>query len=198
MGRRARVQERNGIYHVFARGNRDSALFLHGGDRRLFLAIVGLIVAEHEWDLHSFCLLTTHYHLLFTTPRGDLAAGMHRINSRYAHWFNDEHLETGHVFRSRYGSVPVRTDEHLRWLYHYIAYNPVKAGMCARPEDWRWSSYAAVVCPWTIDLPASEHSLLRHFGRGERGRRALRRCVEREVAPPPDLGMSRAWHRTVA
>src|SRR5687767_6916328 len=102
MGRPARVQEPNGIYHVFARGNRNTAIFLGVDDYRIFLAILSIIVEEHEWDLHSCCLLTTHYHLLFTTPKGDLAAGMHRINSRFAHWFNDEHLEVGHVFRSRY------------------------------------------------------------------------------------------------
>jgi REP element-mobilizing transposase RayT len=192
------VQEPKGIYHVFARGNRDTALFVHGGDRRLFLAILGLVVGEHEWDLHAFCLMTTHYHLLFTTPKGDLAAGMHRINSRYAHSFNSDHSEVGHVFRSRYGSVPVRSDEHLHWLYHYIAFNPVNAGLCARPDEWRWSSYTAVMHPWTIDLPVDGESLLRHFGQGERGRRALRRCVERDVPPPSPPDTSGAWHRTVA
>jgi putative transposase len=27
----------------------------------------------------------------------------------------------------------------------YIAWNPVRAGLCARPEDWRWSAHRALL-----------------------------------------------------
>ena len=29
-------------------------------------------------------------------------------------------------------------------MHRYVAQNPSKAGLCARPEEWRWSSHAAV------------------------------------------------------
>ena len=35
--------------------------------------------------------------------------------------------------------------DHLLAEFKYIALNPVEAGMCERPQDWRWSSYAGTV-----------------------------------------------------
>ena len=178
MPRPLRLQVPGGRYHLTARGNRRSALFLDGIDRKVFLWILGLVLETHEWTCHAYCLMTTHYHLLITTPKGDLAAGMHRLNSRFAHWFNDRHGETGHVFERRYHSVLVETEEHSNWLYRYIALNPVRAGICAAAEDWRWGSYAGVVGLKAVDLPCSETTLLADFGEGEPARRSLRRLVE--------------------
>lgn len=178
MGRPARVQQPGAIYHVTAQANRSEALFLEANDRRMFFLFVGRTVDHHGWHVHAWCALTTHYHLLITTPRGDLAAGMHRLQSRYAHWFNSEHAEIGHVFRRRYGARHVQTDEHLRWCYRYIALNPVKAGLCERPEQWRWSSFAWLFGRPAMELPSAERDLFSHFGDGEAGRARLRRYVE--------------------
>ena len=49
-------------------------------DRRMFFLFVCRTVDHHDWHVHAWCALTTHYHLLITTPRGDLAAGMHRFS----------------------------------------------------------------------------------------------------------------------
>ena len=161
-----------------AQANRSEALFLEANDRRMFFLFVGRTVDHHGWHVHAWCALTTHYHLLITTPRGDLAAGMHRLQSRYAHWFNSEHAELGHLFRRRYGARHVQTDEHLRWCYRYIALNPVKAGLCERPEQWRWSSFAWLFGRPAMELPSTERDLFSHFGDGEAGRARLRRYVE--------------------
>ena len=169
------------LYHVAAQANRTESLFLDSEDRRMFFLFLSRVVDYHDWHVHAWCAMTNHYHLLLTTPNGDLAGGMHRLNSRFAHWFNDVHREVGHVFRRRYTPVLVETDEHLRWCYRYIAMNPVKAGICERPEDWRWSSFAWLFGRPAMALPSAERHLYRHFGGGERGRERLRRYVERGV-----------------
>ena len=108
--------------------------------------------------------MTTHYHLLIVTPHADLAAGMHRLNWRYARSFNERHEARGHVFDSRYTSELVQTESHARNIARYIALNPVEAGVCRYPSEWRWSSYNATVGiasppPW-LDV----EWLLRLFG----------------------------------
>jgi putative transposase len=178
VGRPVRIQQPGAIYHVTAQANRSEALFLDSTDRRMFFLFLCRTVDHHDWHVHAWCALTTHYHLLITTPRGDLAAGMHRLQSRYAHWFNHEHAELGHLFRRRYGARHVQTEEHLRWCYRYIALNPVKAGLCERPEQWRWSSFAWLFGRPAMELPSAERHLFRHFGQGEAGRARLRRYVE--------------------
>ncbi len=89
--------------------------------------------------------MTTHYHLLITTPEPNLAGGMHMLNSRHAHGFNRRHKLSGHVFESRYHSVVVERESHLLELFRYIALNPVRAGACLEPEQWPWSSYSFAI-----------------------------------------------------
>ena len=192
MGRPLRVQEPYATYHITAQGNRSSALFLDAYDRQAFMNMLRLTADRHEWHCHAWCLMTTHYHLLVTTPHADLAAGMHRLNSRYAHWSNAVYSEVGHVFRARYGAKLVETDEHLFSCYRYIARNPVTAGMCERPGDWRWSSYTILMSGARVTLPSSETHLLSHFADARSPRGALQRLVE--AAAEPDT--SGAWHQT--
>ena len=87
----------------------------------------------------------THYHLLVTTPEPNLAEGMKRLNGMHAQAVNDRHQQFGSLFRQRYQTQLVETDGHLLAALRYIALNPVRAGLCKRPTDWRWSSYPAAI-----------------------------------------------------
>jgi hypothetical protein len=49
------------------------------------------------------------------------------------------------VFQGRYGAELVRRHEHMLEVSRYIALNPVRAGLCSRPELWPWSSYRATI-----------------------------------------------------
>jgi putative transposase len=49
---------------------------------------------------------------------------------------------TGHLFQARFSSVVV-DEEHLMAAARYVAMNPVRARLAARPEDWAWSSARA-------------------------------------------------------
>jgi hypothetical protein len=88
---------------------------------------------------------------------------MHRLHGDYAQVFNRRHGRSGHVFQSRYGAVRVRDDAQMWTVAAYIARNPCEAGMVRRPEEWRWSSFAATIHsaspPW-LDA----QTLLEHFG----------------------------------
>jgi hypothetical protein len=49
--------------------------------------------------------------------------------------------------QQRIGSNLIQSDEHLWTELRYIAMNPVAAGLCQRPEEWRWSSWGTPQ-PW--------------------------------------------------
>lgn len=140
-----RLQVPHGLYHVTANGGLRRALFENDSERAEFLNLVAKVVALRGWSCRSYCLLTTHYHLLVNTPNGDLSAGLQHLNGRYAQWANWCRGERGHLFRERFNSVLVESGGHAFESYRYIAMNPVRAGVVARPEDWRWSSYAALL-----------------------------------------------------
>jgi REP element-mobilizing transposase RayT len=145
MARKLRLEVAGGTYHVTARGNNGCAIFLDDGDRRRLLSILGVVVALMGWQCHAYCLMDTHYHLVITTPEPNLARGMQRFNGIYAASFNRRHVRTGHLFQGRYYSVLVEEEQHALELCRYLALNPKRAGMCARAEDWPWSSFGPML-----------------------------------------------------
>ena len=135
-----------GIHHVFARSQVDDPLFRDDHDHLRFETELRTICA-HEVALTCIaaCTIGTHYHLLLEVEDGVLPTLMKQLNSAYARAFNARYQRRGHAFASRYGSKPVLFDEQLLTTYRYVARNPVEAGLCAHPADWRWSSYSTLV-----------------------------------------------------
>jgi putative transposase len=182
MPRHPRVIEPHAVYHVTARGNRRGPIFMDDGDRAFFLRLFRQTVRRCGWRPLAYCLLTNHYHLLFWTAAEALPVGMRQLNAVHAMAFNERHTLEGHLFQDRYGSKLVKTQEHLLQAYRYIAMNPVRAGLCRRPEDWRWSSYAAELRGEPVLPGAAEVLLLFDSEPGS----ALRR-LRLFVADAPDL-----------
>jgi putative transposase len=144
--RRPRPELAGGIHHVWQRGNNRRAIFLDVDDRQTFLRLLQATVRKHDWHCLSYCLLENHFHLVLETPAPNLGVGMRYLNSRYAQLFNERHMRGGgHVFQARFGSKLVKTDEQLAQLFRYVAHNPVRAGLCADPAGWWWSSHAVAL-----------------------------------------------------
>jgi putative transposase len=156
MPRTARRELAGGIHHVTCRGNGKQTVFRGAADRRIFLALFRKVIARHQWQCLTYCLMDNHYHLLVRTPEPNLGAGMHRLNGRYAQGFNARHGRTGHLWEQRYGSVLLAADAHLAQAIGYIALNPVRAGLCERPEDWPWSAHRALAGLATDSLVCTE------------------------------------------
>ena len=70
----------------------------------------------------------------------------------YASYFNERHGFDGHLFDRRFGSRLVETEEHLVDASRYIAFNPVRAGLCSHPQEWRWSSFYGVESSFAFDV----------------------------------------------
>jgi putative transposase len=152
-----------GVFHVYARGNDKRVIYGDDEDRRMYLRMLAGTVRERQWRLFAFCLMENHLHLLVQTPEPNLGAGMQGLHSLYAHEFNKRHRRSGHLFQGRYGAVRVVSDAQLWTVAAYIALNPVRGGLCRRPQEWRWSSHRFMANgdppPW-LDA----QGLLEHFG----------------------------------
>lgn len=145
MPRPPRPQVAGGLYHVTANSNFGRLVFRDDYERSQFLAVLGEGVERCDWSCRSYCLLSTHYHLLVLTPEPDIAAGMQYLNGRYAQWANWHRSERSHIFEGRFKSVLVRSDAHAMELHRYIALNPVRAGLVRDPEAWPWGSLKATL-----------------------------------------------------
>jgi hypothetical protein len=84
--------------------------------------------------------MDNHYHLIIRTNEIPLSKIMHSINNIYCKFYNYHHKRTGHVFEERYNSKVVEDDAYLIWLLKYIHRNPVRAHICEKTKDYKWSS----------------------------------------------------------
>jgi REP element-mobilizing transposase RayT len=125
---------------VFNRALARRTLFERREDYRFFLANLARAVHRHEIEVHAYCLMGTHYHLLVRSPRGKLAVAMQRIQLAYSRWFNRSRRRDGTLVRGRYGSKPVRTRTYRRVLVRYMDLNPCSARLVEAPGSYEWGS----------------------------------------------------------
>jgi putative transposase len=162
-------------------------IFRDDEDREHFLYLLGEEVGRSRWELNDYALMGNHYHLSITTPECTLSTGMHRLLTRYAQSFNRKYRRRGHLFQDRFKSVLVEDEFYGLEVSRYIALNPVRAGLCERPEEWRWSSYAARIGLATVPAWLRIEPLMEQFGAdaGQR-RKAYREFVAARIETPFD------------
>ncbi|MGA3142781.1 MAG: transposase [Verrucomicrobiota bacterium] len=146
MARKLRVQYPGAIYHVMNRGDRREPIFKDDQDRRRFLETLGEACDKTGWQVHAYCLMLNHFHLVIETPNANLVAGMKWFLGTYTSRFNRRHKLFGHLFSGRYKSLIVdgSGDGYLRTVCDYVHLNPIRANLL-QPEqplqEYRWSSY---------------------------------------------------------
>jgi putative transposase len=145
MPRPLRIQAPGAVHHVTARGNRKQPIYLENNDRLFHLWWFNKVATECEWEVFCYVQMTNHFHFLMRTPKPNLSAGMRRLNGLYGQFFNHHHGFTGHVFQGRFHSELIENESHLLECARYNDLNPVRAGICDHPLEWRWGSLRAVV-----------------------------------------------------
>jgi putative transposase len=153
------------IYHVVSRGNNRGWIVRDAIDRAAFRSRLDRVARKYRWEAFAWCLMTTHAHFVLRAPQDCISLGMQALNSRHAQCVNRRHGRLGHLFQNRFFSVEVATDAHLISSIAYVNRNPFAAHVVEAPEDWRYSSYRAMLGleaapPW---LAVDE--ILRLFGR---------------------------------
>ncbi len=148
----------------------------------MFLRMLRHVTRKYRWKCHAYCLMSTHFHLVVTTPEPNIGRCMQSLNSVYAREFNKRYGRLGHLVSARYSSRSIETEGHALEVCRYVPLNPVRAGLCARPEDWYWSSYAGTIGV-REELPFVDSAwVLRWFGHDVLGaRRTLRDFVDAGV-----------------
>lgn len=128
---------------VNATGN--ERYYVDNDDRIAWIRLLTCVLDSFEWRCVAFCQLSTHVHLIVSVPDTSLPLGMKQLNMGYSRDFNARHDRVGQFVRRRYGSRRIVDARDLVGTYAYVVLNPVRAGFCPRPEDWRWSSYGTAL-----------------------------------------------------
>ena len=181
MPRCARGLVEAGEYHVYTRSAGRIPFFRDDVDRTDFCNRVSAVCTKLRWRCMAFALLTTHYHLVLEVEENRLQPGMKWLNGTYAQRFNKRSERWGHLCGSRYSLVPIASRRQRLRAFRYVALNPVRAGLVARPQDWPWSSYAGTAeyakpFPFVDDAPVRAC-----FGADAEALELLRAFVEEAV-----------------
>lgn len=152
MPRKLRLEYEGAIYHVMNRGNRRENIFRGDADRQLFLTTLTEACGKTQWQVHAYCLMRNHFHLVVETPSANLVAGMKWLLGVYTKRFNIRHKQCGHLFAGRYKALIVdgSGDGYLQTVCDYVHLNPVRAKLLPAKTPLRrfpWSSYGAYLKP---------------------------------------------------
>jgi REP element-mobilizing transposase RayT len=140
MSRRPRADTPGTWHHVVNRGIARRALFEDKRDVRHFLSRLAREVRHARLELHAWCILTTHFHLLVRSPSGQLSAALQRAQCDYTRSFNRRHKRDGTLVRGRFLSRPVDSRAYRWHLVRYIDANPVQAGIVDRAREYPFGS----------------------------------------------------------
>ncbi len=141
MTRQLRILYPGAWYHVMNRGANRQNIFLKKKHHKLFLDLLNKISSIYKIEIHAYCLMTNHYHLLIRTPEPNLPSAMKYLDSVYTKSFNKNMSRDGPLLRGRYKAILIDHDEYLLQVSRYIHLNPLEAGMIRDLEDYSWSSY---------------------------------------------------------
>lgn len=142
MPRHARAVLPEVAVHIIQRGNNRSACFHRESDYLVYLDHLRELSRRHGCEIHAYCLMTNHVHLL-ATPRAANACAllMKNLGQRYVQYVNRSRERTGTLWEGRFRSCIAQSDRYVLACYRYIELNPVRAGMVERAGDYRWSSH---------------------------------------------------------
>ncbi len=96
-------------------------------------------------EVHAYCLMPNHFHLLVHCPAGNLGRFMQHISSVYTRSVNERRETDGPLFRGRYHSLVVDDYRYLMSAARYIHRNPLDLARDATAIGHRWSSHAVYV-----------------------------------------------------
>lgn len=144
MPRRLRI-ENVGYHHVYNRGVAKGKVFEDEKDKAKFIELMANAAREYRFNIHAFCLMDNHYHILVQNTRENLSSGMRQLNAQYASYFNKRHSRVGHLWQDRFKSWYILDIKYLFILFKYIENNPVKAGMSQKIGEYMYCATYSIL-----------------------------------------------------
>ena len=182
--RRRRVLLADYPLHIVQRGINREPCFFTDEDYYCYLHWLEESARACGCAIHAYVLMTNHVHLLLTPDEtGSPSRLMQSLGRRYVQYTNRFYRRTGSLWEGRFKSSLVQAEDYLLACQRYIELNPVRAGMCAHPREYRWSSYRANA-EQARDPLVTAHDEYRGLGAtGDARRAAYRRLLEDQLDP---------------
>ena len=151
MARPLRVEYPGAYYHVINRGNAGEDIFHSIRDREKFLEYLEKAVERFSIIVHTYCLMTTHYHLLIETPQPNLSVAIQWLNVSYAAYYNKKRKRSGHPSRGGSSTFSRKIEaprSKLRGIFDRkeVCYFQIRS---LTPQQAAWNAFAFAVQVYT-------------------------------------------------
>ncbi len=153
--------EPDSYYHIFNRANGNEKIFRSSNNYNFFLRKYTKHIVPIS-DTFCYCLMPNHFHFLIRIKNESeivnlpnyrpnqaihifLSKQFSNLFSSYTQAFNKQMGRKGSLFMRPFKRKPVKDESYLRKLTHYIHHNPIEAGLCKTPENWKYSSFNTLI-----------------------------------------------------
>lgn len=134
--------------HLVQRGNNREPCFFADPDYLTYLRWLERAACAYRVSVHAYVLMPDHVHLLATPGvEGGISKMMQYLGRQYVQYVNRTYRRSGTLWERRFRASLIESECCLLSLYRYVESNPVRSGMAASPEGYRWSSAATHVAP---------------------------------------------------
>jgi len=157
--------------------NRRTRVFNDDGVCQKLTSVINEIRAIHHFKLLSYVFMPDHVHAIINPLRPDVSKILNKIKGKSARLILDLIIERGShelldrlrldvagrrfaLWQTRSSVIDLISAKFVIQKTRYIHFNPVRAGLCEHPKDWKWSSYRAMhpanekPLPIKVDFPS--------------------------------------------
>ena len=138
------------FYHKYNRGNNKQTIFPRKENYDFFVNKIKIEICPN-CSVVAYCLMPNHFHLLLYVSKDEhlvLSSGKMQVlqrklgtlQSAYTRAINNQKKKTGALFQPKLKVVEL-DEEHSIPCFHYVHQNPIKDGLSANFQDWKYSSY---------------------------------------------------------
>lgn len=134
-----KTREQSGHFHVYFRGNSRQTVFYTDDDFIEFLIKCNIVSKQYNTKIAAFVIMDNHVHMHLITD--ELTPFMRALLISFTRWYNKRKGMSDKLFKSPFSSARIYSKALIADNLLYIFSNPIKAGICQNPWEYKWSSY---------------------------------------------------------
>lgn len=141
MGRPQVIYTDEHPYHVIARlNNRESFNVSMDYCFGIYINVLEECIKRYKIQLHAFVLMNNHFHMIVSTPQKNIGQFLKYFMTKTSKAIAKKSQRINHIYGGRNHKSLILTAEYYAHCLKYVLRNPVKAGLCDKVEDYKWTT----------------------------------------------------------
>ena len=114
----------------------------------------------YDIHIHSFVLMSNHFHLLATAPHSNFSDAIGRVIEMCSRHMGHDLGRINQKFSRRFKRTRISTLPHFFNAYKYVYQNPIRAGLVSRVEDYPFSTLHSLMGKSQFLIPVEDETFL--------------------------------------